>query len=171
MGNRAVITAYEGKNFQKSYELGLYLHWNGGESSVKAFLEYANLMGAPSPEMDTCYGLSALCRIVSNYLGGSCGIGQLRRLDCDNYDNGVYIIKNWSIVRREFDQHGADRTEYPLREMMYNIDAAQPIQEQVGREVIDKWLTEHDYLCPQTSEEKPNNVIQFISRAKGEVQP
>ena len=37
MGNRAVITTKENMD---NNGIGIYLHWNGGRDSVRAFLKY-----------------------------------------------------------------------------------------------------------------------------------
>lgn len=102
MGNRAVI-AFEGS------KTGIYLHWNGGQESVKAFLDSAKKLGVRDPISDPSYSLSRLVQIIGNFFGGSLslGVGSLDSLDCDNYDNGTYIVgRGWEIVERKF-QHGS----------------------------------------------------------------
>ena len=98
MGNRAVITTKEGYIIQES-NLGVYLHWNGGRDSVEAFLKYCELKGFRSPEND-CYGWARLCQVIGNFFGGgnSVGIDVVENLDCNNFDNGVYIIENNTLV-------------------------------------------------------------------------
>lgn len=90
MGNRAVITTKE--NWRNG-GVGIYLHWNGGRDSVEAFLKYCELKGFRSPSSDS-YGMARLCQVIGNFFGGglSVGIDTLWHLDCDNFDNGVYII-------------------------------------------------------------------------------
>ena len=85
MGNRAVI------NFKDS-KVGIYLHWNGGRESVEAFLRAAKTLELR--ENDPTYGLARLTQIIGNYFGGSLslGVGLLSELDCDNADNGQYVI-------------------------------------------------------------------------------
>jgi len=90
MGNRAVIT------FDKNptaNSVGVYLHWNGGAESVLAFLEACNHF-AVRDDSDPAYQLGRFLQIVGNYFGGtiSLGVGTLDRLDCQNYDNGVYRV-------------------------------------------------------------------------------
>lgn len=100
MGNRAVI-GFEGK------KTGIYLHWNGGEESVKAFLECARTYGVRDPVRDS-YGIARLTQIIGNFLGGSLsiGLGDLEGLDCDNFDNGTYIVgQNWEIVERRHNRN------------------------------------------------------------------
>lgn len=125
MGNRAVITT-------PSKEIGVYLHWNGGRDSVEAFLTYCNLKGYRSPEGD-CYGWARLCQVIGNFFGGdtSIGIDLYDRLDTDNWDNGVYIIKGWEIVGREFNRNG-EQNVYKLDQMLMEIDKAQPESERIG---------------------------------------
>lgn len=128
MGNRAVITTKE--NFYKD-GVGIYLHWNGGRDSVEAFLKYCDLKGYRSPSED-CYGWARLAQVVGNYFGGgtSVGIDTVSHLDCDNWDNGVYIIDGWNIVDRKFFD-GPEQDEYDLNEMMLDIDKAMPESERI----------------------------------------
>lgn len=129
MGNRAVITTEE--NF-KNNGVGVYLHWNGGRDSVEGFLKYCELKGYRSPDGD-CYGWARLVQVISNFFGGSLsvGISTIDHLDCDNWDNGVYLIKGWEIVGREYFK-GAEQDEYPLDEMLQAIDERMPEREQLG---------------------------------------
>lgn len=128
MGNRAVITTQE--NFEND-GVGVYLHWNGGRDSVEAFLTYCRLKGYRAPDTD-CYGWARLVQVISNFFGGSTSIGvdRVSRLDCDNYDNGVYLIKGWDIVGREYFD-GTEQDEYPLVPLMKDINKAQPVEEQI----------------------------------------
>lgn len=41
MGNRAVITTSKSKDVKNSKDIGVYLHYNGGRDSVKAFLKHS----------------------------------------------------------------------------------------------------------------------------------
>ena len=131
MGNRAVITTRDKK-------IGVYLHWNGGRDSVEAFLKYCELKGFRSPETD-CYGWARLCQVIGNYFGGdlSIGIDQYNRLDTDNGDNGVYVIEDWKIVDRLFISW-SEQHEYDLIEMLKDINKAQPTNEQLPEEKIEK---------------------------------
>lgn len=137
MGNRAVITASKSLNVAGSNDIGVYLHWNGGRDSVEAFLKYCELKQYRRPEVDN-YGWARLCQVIGNYFGGECsiGIGRCVDLDCDNYDNGVYIIENWKIVDRKY-HTGPEQQNYDLREMLHDINKAQPTKEQLPEKVID----------------------------------
>lgn len=141
MGNRAVITTEKGDRDSK---LGVYLHWNGGRDSVQAFLKYCQLKGFRPPEQD-CYGWARLTQVIANFFGGGSliGIDICSRLDCNNYDNGVYLIENWQIVGRE-DFDWEEQNEYDLTEMLYQIDALQPTREQLGKEKIDELLAKDE---------------------------
>lgn len=90
MGNRAVIT-FDPKPTGDS--LGVYLHWNGGAESVYAFLDALDHY-AVRDNSDAPYQLARFVQIVGNFLGGtlSLGVGHLRQLDCDNGDNGLYVV-------------------------------------------------------------------------------
>lgn len=130
MGNRAVITTKEN---WKNGGVGIYLHWNGGRDSVEAFLKYCELKGFRSPSSDSSYGMARLCQVISNFFGGglSVGINTLWHLDCNNFDNGVYIIEGWEIVDRAYFD-GEEQNEYDLNEMLWDIDQCQPKDEQLG---------------------------------------
>lgn len=101
MGNRAVITA----STSHTKGVGIYLHWNGGIESVQAFLDVAKARGFRDPAYDESYAMARLCGLIHEFFGvdqdTSLGIGTLEQLDCDNYDNGVFVIgKGWEITER-----------------------------------------------------------------------
>lgn len=127
MGNRAVITT------RKNYEtngVGVYVHWNGGQRSVEAFLKYCKLKEYRAPEYDN-YGWARLCQVIGNFFGGttSVGIDTCDKLDCDNGDNGVYFIKNWEIEGRTYDCCHVDEEE--KQEMIKYIDARMPEDDRI----------------------------------------
>ena len=108
MGNRAVIAFVDDKGKQDKNSVGIYLHWNGGRDSVEGFLQAAKDYGIRSGS----YGVARLTQIICNSLPGtlSVGVGVVKKLDCDNWDNGVYWVdKEFNIVGREYVekyQHG-----------------------------------------------------------------
>lgn len=132
MGNRAVITTKEN---WKNNGVGVYLHWNGGITSIKCFLEYCKLKGYRPPETD-CYGWARLCQVVGNFFGGgySVGVDTLSNLDCDNGDNGTYIIENWEIVDRKYECGCVD--DYDTTEFLVAIDEKMPECEQLSEDFI-----------------------------------
>lgn len=96
MGNRAVIAfgkSSDSVNLKQTF--GIYLHWNGGRESVQGFL-YATkeLMKQAGRGPDGQYGPARLVQIIGNFLGGalSLGLGPLCELDCDNGDNGTFVV-------------------------------------------------------------------------------
>lgn len=124
MGNRAVICT-------EARDLGVYLHWNGGRNSVEAFLLYCKLKGYRCPEDDS-YGWARLCQVIGNFFGGeySVGIDRYDRLDTDNGDNGVYIIKDWQIIGKEFKP--LDTLEIvQVKCMLDAINSSMPVSEQL----------------------------------------
>ena len=139
MGNRAVITASTDRDVAKSKDIGVYLHWNGGRDSVEAFLTYCEAKGYRPPDVD-CYGWARLCQVVGNFFGGetSLGIDNCDKLDCDNFDNGVYIIKGWRIVGRQYHGDG-EQNVYDLFEMLKTINECQPKKEQLEEETLKKY--------------------------------
>lgn len=129
MGNRAVITT-------EKRDLSLYLHWNGGRDSVEAFLRYCDLRGFRAPDADD-YGWARLCQVIANFMGAnglSVGISRYTTDKRENPgDNGIYVIRGWEIVGRVCPYDGfCEQDEYPLDEMLRNIDAAQPADQQLG---------------------------------------
>lgn len=143
MGNRAVITTKEKK-------LGIYLHWNGGRDSVEAFLQYCKLK-----RFRYDMGMARLTQVIANFFGGtnSVDIDILSNLDCDNYDNGLYIIDNFEIVGREF-QQGFEQKSHDLQELLLDIDSKQPLREQLGEDFFNAVET-------ATSDLKVGDVIFF----------
>ena len=139
MGNRAVITSKE--NFENN-GIGIYLHWNGGRDSVEAFLTYCKLKGYREPTSD-CYGWARLTQVIANFFGGSTSLGVdvVNRLDCDNFDNGVYIIDGWNIVDRKYFE-GKEQNTYALKDLLLAIDERQPEEEQLGPTTIEDRLAE-----------------------------
>lgn len=129
MGNRAVITTQE--NFDNN-GIGIYLHWQGGKTSIKAFLKYCELRGFRAPDEDN-YGWARLTQVIANFMGGdglSVGVDTVNNLDCDNWDNGTYIIKGWKIVGHEYSTPINDN--YNMEELLKIIDKAQPAEQQLG---------------------------------------
>lgn len=137
MGNRAVIiNKKDMKNGEISpNQIGVYLHWNGGRDSVSAFLKYCEYKNYRTPDTD-CYGWARLCQVIGNFFGGttSLGIDCAKNLDCDNGDNGVYIIEGWNIVGRKYYFNSKEQNDYSLFDMLYEIDSAQPKAEQLGKQ-------------------------------------
>ena len=129
MGNRAVVTTRE--NFENN-GIGIYLHWQGGQTSIKAFLKYCEMRGFRAPDEDN-YGWARLTQVIANFMGGdglSVGVDTIDHLDCDNFDNGTYIIKGWKIVGREY-FHGKEQDDHNLEDMLKEIDKAQPVDQQI----------------------------------------
>ena len=134
MGNRAVITTRQ--NFENN-GIGIYLHWNGGRDSITAFLTYCKLHGYRSPNVDD-YGWASLCSVISNFFenrGTSIGIDCVNNLDCNNYDNGVYLIENWKIVGREY-FNGVEQSGHDLLNFLLHIDEKMPVNARLGEEFI-----------------------------------
>lgn len=121
MGNRAVI------NFVETPEIGVYLHWNGGRDSIEAFLKYCELKKC----RDDNYGVARFIQVISNFFNGnlSIGVDVLKNLDCHNWDNGMYIVKDWKIVERKYiPSDFKEQKEFDLKTMLMVIDANQPIE-------------------------------------------
>jgi len=140
MGNRAVITLkpHEGKSYDN--QVGIYVHWNGGRDSIEAFLTYCELQGFRSPSCDG-YGFARLTQVIANFFGDglSIGINTCKHLDCDNYDNGVYLIEDWKVVGRDHFK-GKEQGDYSLVDMLIAIDKCQPEEMQLGESKIKELM-------------------------------
>lgn len=162
MGNRAVITTSHSYDVQSSNDIGLYLHWNGGYDSVSAFLRYCKLRGFRPPEQDG-YGWARLCQVIGNFFGGglSIGIEKCCKLDCNNGNNGVYVIRNWEIVDRMY-YDGPEQKDHQMDDMLKQIDNSQPESERLGDYMFAKtvttdklkvgdmvYVTDYDGTCPK----------------------
>lgn len=149
MGNRAVITTE--KNMQEN-GVGVYLHWNGGRDSVEPFLAYCSMKGYREPDID-CYGWARLCQVIGNFFGGtsSIGIDVVNKLDCDNWDNGVYLLAGWTIVGRMY-AVGPEQLQYPFADMVRAINKAQPEREQIGAYELEEKIS--DFLGAESDEEE-----------------
>ena len=129
MGNKAVITTKE--NFEND-GIGIYVHWNGGRDSVEAFLAYCKEKGYRGLTEDPAYGFARLAQVIGNFFGGcySVGINVVSNLDCDNGDNGVYLVDGWNIIDRVY-FHGKEQNVFTLDEMMHAIDEKMPESERI----------------------------------------
>ena len=134
MGNRAVITTKE--NFDND-GVGVYLHWNGGRDSVEAFLTFCKARGYRAPSEDN-YGWAYLVTTIGNFFqdGLSLGVDRVSNLDCDNYDNGVYIIDGWEIVDRKY-APSVEQDSHEIRDMLEGINKRQPKEMRLSDEQID----------------------------------
>lgn len=137
MGNRAVVTTKSAAGFCED-AIGIYLHWNGGRDSVTAFLKYCELQGFRSPEKDSD-SWRKFQQIVMNY-GLTADHDKCKNLDCDNGDNGVYMIENWKIVGRKYMEH-AEQDVYPLKDMLLDIDEKQPKHMQIHDKIFMEFAT------------------------------
>ena len=103
MGNRAVIARH-----RHPRAAAVYLHWNGGRASVEAFLEAARRLGLRHVGADDASFFDRLAEMIAvHFFGGRVGFTvyryELGRADCDNRDNGLYLIDDdLMIVGREF---------------------------------------------------------------------
>ncbi len=97
MGNRAVIEL-EGSG------KGIYMHWNGGKDTIDPLLEVAKEYEIQK-EGGNVFLMFKLSQIISNAFGET-KVSSIDMLDCDNYDNGVYVINSdLEIVDRKFTRH------------------------------------------------------------------
>ena len=123
MGNRAVITT---DNLIGN--IGLYVHWNGGADTVLPVLEfikqnhnneeYKDVLKVVDKDRDLLKNIELIYKVA---FGNKYEIKDYKSLDCDNFDNGVYVVDNkFKICRRKYFE-GREQNEYDLNEMMIYI--------------------------------------------------
>lgn len=115
MGNRAVVCFDE----YSDEAVGVYLHWNGGKDSILGLLQATKqIMGDRLG--DSTYGKARFIEAVTVFIDGnlSVGLGQCKELDCDNYDNGVYVVdsQTMQIIGREF-HSGDEQSDHDPQEI------------------------------------------------------
>lgn len=136
MGNRAVIIEFGKKE-------GIYLHWNGGRDSIEPMLYYAKhfLKLELSSVKDTLRKFE--------FIAACCGFNpdfeeEYTKLDCNNYDNGVYVInKDFEIIERMFVRNG-EQKHYNFIDFLVFIDESMPKKFQKGKEFIFKYLASYE---------------------------
>ena len=149
MGNRAVVTFANRKDIEQWIDpkgdgeklrgfvaengnklVGVYLHWNGGRSSIEGFCEACRRLKFRGPASDS-YGVARFVQVVANFFGNgglSVGVDTLERSDTDNYDNGVYVVDdNWNIVGREFAHD--EQNDYDVNKFANDVLASMPHEE------------------------------------------
>ena len=75
--------------------------------------------------------------MMGSYFCGetSIGIDKCCNLDCDNWDNGTYVIKGWKIVGRKYFEN-SEQNNHDLEDMLFDINETQPEGERLSRIVI-----------------------------------
>lgn len=164
MGNRAVITT-------PKKDIGVYLHCNGSRNNIESFLAYCDMKGYRPPEIDE-YGWARLCQVIGNTIGGtlSVGIGRYENQDKDNGDNGVYVIKDWDIVDREYYPYNEEHEDDILGALEY-INLSMPANEQVTAEQLidysNKWIIKHqDYFKDKNIDYYNEDNIKSLEQAE-----
>ena len=141
MGNGAVIVWRDRNGDVTPDSVGVYLHYNGGRDSVRAFLAYCEICGFSNPAEDEC-DFARFVQVVANFLqGDGIGVACLRNLDTDG-DNGVYVCDGWDIVERQ-NFHGPEQDKHDLREMIRAVNEAQPDAIRKSEDRLEKLLTEY----------------------------
>ena len=153
MGERAVITATSAVCANLVDE-AIYTHWNVGRDFVEAYLTYCRMQGYTPPEKDKD-SLSRLREIMRNHIYGIPESGEdnpdqvsidiLAKFQFSAYgDEGVYVIKNWKIVKRmmqeEHNKMAGELLRYDLIDLLLEIDEAQPENVQLGEKQIKSKL-------------------------------
>ena len=139
MKHSAVITISKSNDIKNSEDIGLYFCWNGRRDAVEAALTYCEFKRYKGPSY-TSYGWARLYQVIGSSFcdssdNTSIGLGMCCDLDCDNGYNGVYIIKGWKIVGRQYIVSAEQRSHKLLDTLIY-IDSKQPATEQLGEELI-----------------------------------
>lgn len=134
MGNRAVVI--DVKNMNK----GVYIHWNGGLDSVQAFCKYCELLEENktkvlSDEGKKLKGLDLFAYVVNQFFYSEefpsppVTVGNIKKLDIDNGDNGTFIIDEWEVVGRMYiSRMTGEQQVYDLEDMLEAISEKMPME-------------------------------------------
>ena len=93
----------------------------------KKYIEIFREVGISITDIDEVkqdnYGWARLCQVIANFFGNglSVGIDKLENVDCDNGDNGMYIIKDWEIIGREFFNNRPEQQDHQLEKIVEQI--------------------------------------------------
>lgn len=94
MGNRAVITFAP----YKASNVGIYVHWNGGQESIQGFMDACKALGFRSPENDPSYAMARLTQVIAAFFEGGLSVGVGKVSEFGDSDNGVWIVGgDWQI--------------------------------------------------------------------------
>ncbi len=148
MGERGVITT------QKDLDengIGVYLHWLGSPEDVYPLLEYCRIRGFRLPENDS-YGYARLIQVATNVSGGeglSVDVNRVDKLDMQNWNNGVYVIRGWKVEKRLYCDEDEDDI-YGFYDTMEGLDNAQPADQRIGGRML-RALWNHGLTLPEVA--------------------
>ncbi len=134
MGERCVITT---QNDLDESGIGVYLHWMGSPEDVYPLLEYCRIRGFRCPEADS-YGYARLVQVAANASGGeglSVDVNKLDRLDMQNWNNGVYVVRGWKVEKRLYSED-AEVSIDGFYDSMRCLDEAQPSEQRIGSDML-----------------------------------
>lgn len=107
MGCRAVIMRQQDVDSRNPEAVGIYLHWDGDENTVRAMLALCEERGYRSPDAERePLGLAKLVGVACN-LATSRGrdgysvriaVNPLAHYDPRYLDNGIWTIRDWDLV-------------------------------------------------------------------------
>lgn len=121
MGNRAVLCFDE----YNDEAIGIYLHYYGGRESIEAFLQAAReVMGDRLG--DEAYARARLSMCIGIAIPGnlSFGLGKCEELDCDNNDNGTYIIDSATLtIKGRMFFEGTEQDEYNTYDINESVES------------------------------------------------
>lgn len=119
MGNRAVICF--DKFTPNENQTSLYLHWNGGRSSVEAFLKATRIVMESRGE-DSSYAKARLVQVIGTFLVGNLSFGIWERASNPG-DNGIFVVDSntLKIIDNIDGVYEEDEDEYDRNEFVNEI--------------------------------------------------
>ena len=103
MSNRLIITATPNLYLAASKDVGVRIDGDYDANFVKASNNFFKLMRLTPPENDF-YSYAAMATAISKLAGNeNVTISKLCEEDLNRCRNGVYVIKDWDIVRVKYD--------------------------------------------------------------------
>jgi hypothetical protein len=76
-------------------------------------------------------------------------------LDCNNYDNGVYLIRDWEIVGRKYNK-GREQEGLDLKGFLHTVNEAQPADVRLDEWVINEYC---DSLEPVSASRDVHGLV------------
>lgn len=152
MAERAVITVLNDK-YMSPNDLAMYTQHCGGRDCIEAYLAYCKLKGYAPPEKDE-KSLFLLREVMRNHIYGTLEESGESEEDYEHHlpvealslcmfdaywDEGLYVIKDWRIVRRiveDTNKMAGELLRYDLIDMLLEIDSSQPEDIQLGEKQI-----------------------------------
>lgn len=105
MGDRAVFcfreTGFDNGDYTGP---GVYIHWLYGDDKAEAYMRLAKELNLRTEDPGVEAAHLAHLMLLNEGLNETIEVGDISDLDCNNYDNGLYVVKKWNIEKKFFSE-------------------------------------------------------------------